>query len=132
MPGDYTRVTYRPRDDHAGVLMQQGRVTLDADFNALVEGLDRRLRAEVLDRLGRLAVSRETPGAFALSFSGGQLLIGPGRAYVDGLLAENHGAGADVFDPLLAESAGADPLAYEDQPYLPAPDPLPAGGTYVA
>ena len=56
MAGDYTRATFKPRSDHAGVLMQQGRVTLDADWNELVELLDRRLRAETIDIIGRCVV----------------------------------------------------------------------------
>ena len=36
MAGDYTRFTFRPEHDHAAVLMQQGRVQLDADWNELV------------------------------------------------------------------------------------------------
>ena len=51
--------------------MQQGRVTLDADFNELVELLDHRLRAEIVDLFGRCVVSRETPDAFLIAASGG-------------------------------------------------------------
>jgi len=51
MAGDYTRVTFDPYRDHAGVLMQQGRVTLDADWNELVDLVDRRLRAETIEHV---------------------------------------------------------------------------------
>ena len=62
MAGDYTRSDVHIRaGDHSGVLMQQGRVTLDADFNELVELLDRRLRAEVVDTLRALRRSRARP-----------------------------------------------------------------------
>ena len=57
MAGDYTRRTFTSKADHSGVLMQQGRVTLDADFNELVELLDHRLRAEVVDMFGRCVIS---------------------------------------------------------------------------
>ena len=43
MSGDYSRVRFDPKNDFSGVLMQQGRVQLDADWNELVELLDRRL-----------------------------------------------------------------------------------------
>src|SRR5438093_545155 len=49
MGADYTRVTFDPRRDHAGVLMQQGRVQVDADWNELVALMHRRLRAETVD-----------------------------------------------------------------------------------
>ena len=42
MSGDYSRVRFDPKNDFSGVLMQQGRVQLDADWNELVALLDRR------------------------------------------------------------------------------------------
>ena len=33
MPGDYSRRIFRNRKHYSGVLMQQGRVQLDADWN---------------------------------------------------------------------------------------------------
>ena len=62
MAGDYTRGHVHPSRDHSGVLLQQGRVTLDADVNEQVDLLDRRLRAEASTRSGA-ASSRETPTA---------------------------------------------------------------------
>jgi hypothetical protein len=134
MHGDYTRMTFLPRKDRAGVLMQQGRVTLDADWNEFVELVDRRFRAETVDALGRCYVSKETPNAFAIALSGGTLTIGPGRAYVHGLLAENHGADPSEYEAVLGEVRGTAPVNYEDQPYFPDAAniaPLPTAGTYV-
>jgi hypothetical protein len=135
MAGDNTRMTFKPRKDYAGVLMQQGRVTLDADWNELVEALDRRLRAEIVDTIGRCVYSRETPDAFHIALSGGNLTIGRGRAYVHGLLVENHGADPTEYDPVLGEVRGTQPVDYDKQPYLPnaaAVAPLPTSGTFVA
>jgi hypothetical protein len=135
MAGDYTRATFDPYRDHAGVLMQQGRVTLDADWNELVELLDRRLRAETIDIIGRCVVPKETPDGFKIGLSGGTMTIGRGRAYVHGILTECHGADPAVYDPVLGEVHGTAPLAYEKQPYFPnaaAVAPLPTSGTYLA
>src|SRR5262249_30398549 len=129
---DYTRMSFKSSKDHSGVLMQQGRVTLDADWNELVDVVDYRLRAEIVDTLGRCVFSRETPDAFRIGLAGGVLTIGRGRALVDGILAECHGAGAHAYDPVLGELYGVDPVDYLDQPYYPNPDPLPATGTYLA
>src|SRR5882724_12064586 len=129
MAGDYTRMTFKSRKDHSGVLMQQGRVTLDADWNEQVDLLDHRLRAEIVDALGRCVFSRETPDAFLVGLAGGKLTIGRGRAFVDGLLAECHGSGALAYDPVLGEQYGTDPVDYATQPYLPNPAPLPTSGT---
>lgn len=119
MPGDYTRVTFNPFEDHLGVLMQQGRVLLDADFNELVEILDRRSRAGTLDTIGRCAVPKETPDGFRIQIADPSITIGRGRIYVDGLLAENHGLPPLEFDPVLAEQRGTLPVPYDQQPYFP-------------
>jgi hypothetical protein len=137
MGADFSRVRLNPLLDYAGVELQQGRVLLDADMNELVGVFDRRLRAMGSDVLGRARVSSTTPDAFKISVAGGTLQIGKGRLYVDGLLAENHGAKSDdpamhVFDDLLAESQFADAIAYTAQPYMPVPPPaLPTAGRHL-
>ncbi len=135
MSGDYTRVSFNPHDDYSGVLLQQGRVTLDADVNEQIDIVDRRIRADVVDTLARGAISRETPGAFLLAPGGGDLTIAPGRALVHGLLAENHGLPPNEYDSVLGEQRGTQPVSYLAQPYLPDAAtlaPLPASGTHLA
>ncbi len=131
MGADFSRIRSNPLLDIAGVELKQGGVVLDADFNEFVAVVDRRLRAAASDILGRSTVSSTTPDAFKITAIPGGLQIGKGRLYVDGLLAENHGA-ADpakkLFDPLMAEPVFADPVTYGTQPYLPNL-PLPSGGT---
>ena len=135
MSGDYTRFTFDPRRDHSGVLMQQGRVMLDADFNELVELIDRRLRAETIDIIGHCIVPSETPDAFLIGLAGGGITIGPGRMYADGLLAENHGGEPREWYAALEEERGTTPIAYDAQPYLPDAanlQPAPTqGGPYL-
>jgi hypothetical protein len=133
MGGDYTRVTFRPTADYVGVLKQQGRVALDADHNEQVDLEDRRARASMLDVVGRAAVPISDPAnatAFAITVpAAGQLAIGRGRMYVDGILVECHGRGPyATFDPRLAESTGSGTVAYaaavpNGQPYFPVPLP---------
>jgi hypothetical protein len=136
MGADLSRVRLNPLLDYAGVELKQGGVLLDADANELVAVIDRRLRALASDTLGRATVSSTTPNAFKIAAVAGSLQIDKGRLYVDGLLAENHGAAsADpakrVFDDLLAESQFADPIGYAAQPYLPNPPALPTGGHHL-
>lgn len=135
MGADLSRVRLNPLLDYAGVELKQGAVLLDADANELVGIVDRRLRALASDVLGRATVSATTPGAFRITLAaGGGLAIGPGRLYVDGLLAENHGAALPAgrrFDPLLAEPAFTDPIGYAAQPWLPNPPALPASGRHL-
>jgi len=136
MGADFSRIRSNPLLDFAGVELKQGGVVLDADFNELVAVLDRRLRAAASDILGRATVSSTTPDAFKIAVAAGTLSIGKGRLYVDGLLAENHGAvSADptkkLFDPLMAERIFADPILYTAQPYLPGPPALPTAGRHL-
>jgi hypothetical protein len=132
MSGDDSRKTFDPLRDFSGVLMQQGRVQLDADWNELVGIISRRLRAETTDIIGRGTVPKETPDGFKIEISGGTLTIGRGRIYVDGLLAENHGKSPLEFDPVLAEQRGTLAVPYDEQPYFPnaatvAPAPTEGG-----
>ncbi|MEP6811425.1 MAG: DUF6519 domain-containing protein [Actinomycetota bacterium] len=132
---------FDPLRDFAGVVLQQGRLLLDGDFNEYVALLDRRLRAETCDltsfgpdpnHAGTAWVPRQTPDGFRVTASGGALSIDRGRMYVDGLLAENHGITATGFDPLLSERTGTADTPYTQQPYWPTPDPLPSGGLHLA
>ena len=104
MGADFSRERFDPGQYFSGVLMQQGRVLLDADWNELVEIVDRRIRAETIDIIGKCVVPRETPDGFKVSLSGGVMTIGIGRIYVDGLLAENHGTGSRQFNPVKTSS----------------------------
>jgi hypothetical protein len=132
MSGDYSRQRFDPKNDFSGVLQQQGRVQLDADWNELIHIYDRRMRAETIDIMGESVVPKETPEGFQIQIVGGNgLTIGHGRIYVDGLLAENHGRAPLEFDPVLAEQRGSLPVPYNEQPYLPNAPMLPEGGPHL-
>lgn len=114
MSGDYSRKRFDSTKHYSGVLQQQGRVALDADWNEYVDIQDHRWRAETLDVVGRCGVPKETPDGFKVGFSkgGSSLTIGTGRIYVDGLLVENHGqAPRDQFDPILEERYNTKPFS---------------------
>ncbi len=121
MSSDISRQRFEPANDFAAVLMQQGRVLLDADWNEWVEILDRHFRAETTDIIGRCVVPKETPHGFEIGLAGTNLTIGPGRIYVHGILAEHHGQLPTEWDPVLAELRGTSPVLYDQQPYLPDP-----------
>ncbi len=118
MKGDFSRQTYRPAQSYSGVLMQQGRVQLDADWNeehAIQQG---RIEAEARDVIGQTGTPK--PGGFGISVAaGGQdLLIGAGHYYVDGILC--------VLDPgdlpvqvVDNQSLVAALAEFENQPFAP-------------
>ncbi|MGD9535587.1 MAG: DUF6519 domain-containing protein [Alphaproteobacteria bacterium] len=120
MSGDYTRFAFDPLKRYSGVLMQQGRVQLDADWNEEIDIIKRRVRTLSLDAFGPDGVPLETlPDSFLLGLIAGpppDLSIEPGRLYVDGLLAE--------YFP-------EETWTYLAQPFLPDPPALPNGDAVV-
>lgn len=145
MSFDISRSTFRPRKNFLGVVMQQGRVQLDSDWNEWQSEFARRIQAGTLDIVGRAVYPASTPNAFKITpttnASGAPALsIGAGRFYVDGLLAENHGPkDQSTWDTALAELSGAPADStttastdYTQQPYLPGAT-LPTGnGPFLA
>ncbi|HEX9511210.1 MAG TPA: DUF6519 domain-containing protein [Puia sp.] len=109
MPGDYSRRSFEREKHYSGVLMQQGRVQLDADWNEQWDIQQHRTRKETIDVIGSTGVPKKGESfLIAISPGGTDLLILPGRIYVDGLLFE------------LEKDSG--PTSYFYQPYYPQPD----------
>lgn len=104
MKGDFSRQTFAARKHYSGVLMQQGRVQLDADWNEQGAITRYRTETEAVDVIGGCGAPIHAAG-FEITTDGKTLFIGPGRYYVDGLLAEN--------------DSGT--IAYEDQAKLDLP-----------
>ena len=113
MSFDISRISFNPWNDYQGVVMQQGRVQLDSDWNEWQAEFLRRIQAGTLDIFGRAAYPASTPAAFKIKISpfGNSLTIGAGRMYVDGLLAENHGILPPAFSVVALENV-ADPGTY--------------------
>ncbi|MGA1875562.1 MAG: DUF6519 domain-containing protein [bacterium] len=109
MSGDFSRKTFDKKKHYSGVLMQQGRVQLDADWNEQLEIHQHRTETEAKDVIGRCGVPKKEDGFKIDIFpDGSDLTISPGRIYVDGLLCE-------------LEITPA-PTTYFNQPYYPNPD----------
>ncbi len=116
MKGDFSRSTFDRTKHYSSVLLQQGRVQLDSDWN---EHLDievylRETRAR--DMIGYTGAPRLGGGfQIGLSDKAKDLTLSAGRIYVDGILCENE-----------AE------LAFSDQPDLPGPVFDADSGVYLA
>ncbi len=89
MKGDFTRDTFDQRKQFSRVLMQQGRVTLDADTNEQTAILLHYLRALARDLIGPYGAPADNVGFLIGVDDEGRMRIGTGRYYVDGLLVEN-------------------------------------------
>jgi hypothetical protein len=93
MKGDFSRDAFDPSRHDYRVLMQQGRVQLDADWNEQASIVLHRLETIVRDAFG-VACGPEDHCGFAIfapdqrdfDFDFG---IGAGRYYIDGMLVEN-------------------------------------------
>jgi Family of unknown function (DUF6519) len=125
MDGDFSRTTFDPARHFSGVLQQQGRVQLDADWNEQVDIGLYQLRSFVADLLGphagvgdafKLATLVRDGKPVPFDFS-----IGPGRYYVAGIACE-----------AVAATQPPRPLAFTAQPdYVPAADALQPGKEYL-
>ena len=121
MVGDFSRNTFDPSKHYSRVLMQQGRVQLDADFNEQHAILLHRLRLLARDLVGRHAGPADLPDSFeitAINVSGAYVprdfSIAPGRYYVDGILCENDAAAQYTSQPSFPVDDKDDPVALRD------------------
>ncbi|MEW6734675.1 MAG: DUF6519 domain-containing protein [Acidobacteriota bacterium] len=106
MPGDYSRKIFNTKKHYSGVLMQQGRVQLDADWNEQLDIQLYRTETEAKDVIGLCGVPKQGNGfKIGKTVDGKDLTITPGRIYVGGLLCE------------LENQA-----SYTAQPHFPNPD----------
>src|SRR4051794_25801567 len=113
MPGDYSRKTFHRNKHYSGVLMQQGRVQLDADWNEQLDIQLCRTETEALDVIGSCGVPQESDGfKIDIALGGRDLTISAGRIYVDGILCE-----LEI------------PTTYTTQPYYPNPEFTAPGGS---
>jgi hypothetical protein len=93
MKGDFSRDSFDASRHVYRVLMQQGRVQLDADWNEQAATVLHRFETMVRDTFGPFGGPEDHCG-FALfspsdADSDGDFALGAGRYYVDGLLVEN-------------------------------------------
>jgi hypothetical protein len=109
---DISRQTFDSNKRYSGVVMQQGRVQLDAEWNEQQEIHQHRTQTgtgEVIGPSGApIGEDGRAPG-FEITARNGELRIGGGRIFVDGVLCVNE---------------SEDPLPYDEQPDPPAPDDL--------
>jgi hypothetical protein len=113
--GDFTRNTFDPLKHFSRVLMQQGRVLLDADWNEQTSILLHYVQTLAADLIGRHGGPAKIDGADNKGFLieigptlKNDFLIQEGRYYVDGLLCENEA-------PVAHTAQAAFPLKEKDK-----------------
>jgi uncharacterized protein DUF6519/PASTA domain-containing protein len=147
MHGDFSRWTFAAVRDYRSVLLQQGRVLLDADWNEqtrLTAHHDEVRTLDVVGRSGGPLPEDGGAGPFAILASDGSvpsgtawadLVVTPGRYYVDGVLAESWPrsstgtpAGWALTDQPFLATIGSGVTA---DPGLPEPPTSPDGTRYA-
>ena len=105
MKGDFTRFTFEPRKRYTSVLMQQGRLQLDADWNEQMSIQNYLQQRQAQDMIGESAGTPATEAGFQIlptppptdtnppptpqnAKNGGDLIIQFGRFYINGILCD--------------------------------------------
>src|SRR5262245_15794763 len=89
MKGDFSRKTFDAARHYSGVLMQQGRLQLDADWNEQLGIQRHRDHTQAADVIGPNGAPKHEGGFLAQPTPDGKdLLLSPGRFYVHGRLCE--------------------------------------------
>ena len=66
MKGDFTRFTFEPRKRYTSVLMQQGRLQLDADWNEQMSIQNYLQQRQAQDMIGESAGTPATEAGFQI------------------------------------------------------------------
>lgn len=108
MKGDFSRKTFKKEKNYSGVLKQQGRVSLDADWNESIDIIAHQRQTRTADTIGVCGAPIHSSG-FAIRHPGDgnpdNLLITTGRFYVEGLLCELHPTGSVSIEFVSATKA---------------------------
>jgi sugar lactone lactonase YvrE len=104
MKGDYSRFSFDPKKHYRAVLMQQGRLQLDADWNEQVQIAEHRYSAFFRALVGRSGTPRGENREMKLELKDdGSLTLTKGVYYIDGLLIENESQQDNLPVPNEAE-----------------------------
>lgn len=90
MKGDISRSTFERAKHYTGVRMQQGRVLLDSEWNEQIDVAAHLDASANIDIIGPSGASRIN-GGFAVVPVPGDLILTPGRMWVEGVLVECDG-----------------------------------------
>jgi len=105
MPADYSRLSFDQTKKHARVLLQQGRVSLDSDYNEAQQIAAEGLRAETVEIIGVVGTPDDGYGIsfpsglaqFDFAISAGTMYVGGNRVTLDAQASYLHQP--DWIDP---------------------------------
>ncbi len=114
MKADLSRQTFNPSKHFSSVRLQQGKVTLDAEWNEAFDIIVHRDDLTARDLIGQCGAPAENAG-FAIKAKDGSIEIGAGRFYAKGIQLENEA-----------------PVHFDHQPYWPGAALPSQNGVYLA
>ena len=145
MSSDRAKISYDEKQQYRSVIMQQGRVTLEADWNEQGQIVAEEIRQEALDFVGP---SGTPDDGYAVSKGGNDgnfdLILSPGTFYVGGLRVslgqalsdDRSGEFRDIASQTVKQA-----WSYSNQPewldhtgdldWVPVPDGKPDANEYV-
>ena len=114
--GDFTRDTFNPAHQFSRVLMQQGRVQIDADWNEQVSIMTHYLRSLASDLIGPHGAPADMNGnpgtGFYIETADNKIIIHPGPYYVRGIRCQ--GYAEEKKQPIAVEAKKNSYLVYLD------------------
>jgi len=105
MKGDFSRFSFDKKKRYSAVLMQQGRLQLDSDWNEQVQISEHRNTAFFRDLVGRSGTPAGNAMTLLLEKETGKLTLTRGVCYIDGLFVEND-APMELTKEALPEGGG--------------------------
>ena len=132
MKGDFSRDTFDKAKHFSRILMQQGRVQLDSDWNEQSAILIHYLRTLATDIIGSYGGPKDNWG-FEInndSTVSDDFTIGEGRYYVDGILCEND-ADANLCKKKVETENAELTVTYKNQKFYPNPPDLPTEKNFL-
>ena len=118
MKADFSRNSFDARKHYSAVLLQQGRVQVDADWNEQQQINGHRAAQVAADVIGAAGAPQAQPGmGLRFTADGTDLAIDSGRFYVDGLLCENDASESFAFTSTGDDQASLVLARPDDTPF---------------
>lgn len=105
MGSDISRSTFDPSKHYSGVRQQQGRVSVDADWNEQVDIVSHRVATETADIVGQSGAPRDNAGFYTQHFQPPTLAWGPATVYAQGTAIVDSNGNLEVA--IVAGTSGA-------------------------
>jgi hypothetical protein len=112
MGSDISRSTFDPGKHYSGVRQQQGRVSVDADWNEQVDIVSHRVATETADVIGQSGAPRDNAGFQIVPLPKPSVLWAPNTAYAQGSQISDSNGNIEVAISAGTSGPGPNPPAW--------------------